>query len=196
MTLSALGIFSAAGATPPEPPFTSDYELISTQILGTSAASVTFTGLGSFSSTYRHLQIRFVAKSSATGDANGDPVRVRLNGVTTSTYFLHGLFGDGANVGSFSGTSQSSMRASRISSSFSGTNASSFGGVVMDIVDSYSSTKNKTIRAIGGHNSVNSWPELSSGLFPSTASITSIELFGESGNLLTGSRFSLYGIRG
>jgi hypothetical protein len=105
------------------------------------------------------------------------------------------MFGDGSNVGSFNSTSQTSMRASRMSSNYSGTSASSFGGVVIDILDCYSATKNKTIRAFGGHNSVNSWPELSSGVFLSTASVTSVTLFGESGDLLTGSRFSLYGLK-
>jgi hypothetical protein len=193
MTLSALGIFSAAGAGGPV--FSSDYELIETQILGSSATSVTFSSLGTYSSMYKHLQIRVVAKSSAAGDANADPLRVRLNGITTSTYSVHGLFGTGSGVGSFASTSQTSMRAARISSNHSGTSASIFGAVVIDIMDSYSSTKNKTIRALGGHNSVGYWIELSSGSFLSTASITSVTLFGENGNLLTGSRFSIYGVK-
>jgi hypothetical protein len=52
-----LGILSAAGAGGG---VAGDYELISSEILGTTAASVTFSSLGDYSSTYKHLQIRAV----------------------------------------------------------------------------------------------------------------------------------------
>jgi hypothetical protein len=58
-----LGILSAAGAGGGGP-LASDYELISTQILTSPQSSITFSSLGTYSSTYKHLQVRAVARST------------------------------------------------------------------------------------------------------------------------------------
>jgi hypothetical protein len=185
MTLSALGIFSAAGAG--GGPQT--YELISTQILGGTQASVSFD-VSSFASTYRHLQIRVAGRG--TNASNIVAIRLACNGVGGTSYSTHGLYGTGSVVGSLGSGSLPSMYAGLITGSSA--TANNFAGSVIDILDAYSSTKNKTVRTLYG--AANHEVGLHSGAFLSTASITSITLTPDVGSFAASSRFSIYGVRG
>jgi len=191
MTLSALGIFSAAGAGGGA--FASDYELIESYILGSNQASVNFTGLGTYSSTYKHLQVRMVTRTVRT-EIN-DSVISRFNADTGSSYAWHRLIGNGSSVSSSSGTSQSYILNDATAGNTFTTNG--FFPAVIDILDPYSTTKNTTTRTlIGGAGSYNAI-QLNSGVWLNTASVTSFQLLPlNSANFLTGSRFSLYGIKG
>jgi hypothetical protein len=191
MTLSALGIFSAAGAGGGVA--LSDYELISSTILGSNTASVNFTGLGDYSSTYKHLQVRVVARTVRT-EVN-DSIITRFNADTGSSYAWHRLFGSGSSVSSGAGTTQTSILTGETSGNTNTTSA--FMTTVIDILDPYSTTKNKTIRFLNGGAATFTHIQLGSGLWINTASVTSFQLLPlNSANFLTGSRFSLYGIRG
>jgi hypothetical protein len=193
MTLSALGIFSAAGAGGVVA--ASDYDLISTTTLGTATPSVTFSSLGDYSSTYKHLQIRTVGRVSADTSGSGDAFTVRFNGDSGSNYALHQLFGNGSTVTSNSTAPATGFFGQRFTDSGSTSNA--FGAAVIDILDSYSTSKNKTARILGGNANNTSYIFLNSGVWISTASITSITLSPNvGGNFVAGSRFSLYGIKG
>jgi hypothetical protein len=187
MTLSALGIFSAAGAGG-GPAFSSDYELIETSIVsGSSTGSVVFSSLGTYSSTYKHLQIRGAVKTNE--GAVFDLIKVQLNGDTGNNYARHALLGNGSAVSSNAVTTIGFVNFAAQGN----TTANVFGGFVFDILDAYSTTKNKTTRALAGVTEI----RLSSGLWMNTASITSVTLSPEFGSLLiAGSRFSLYGIKG
>ena len=190
MTLSALGIFSAAGAgVAPQ-----TFELIETSIVsGSSTTTITFSNLGNFSSTYRHLQIRSTVKGSAAFSSGN--VRLRFNSDSGNNYAIHKLFGNGSSVSSTAGTSRSSTIASL---AFSNTPASAFSGGVCDILDAYSTTKNKTTRLLGNTQSDagTGFIQLVSGVWMNTNSITTIGLdLEDGGNFVAGSRFSLYGIR-
>ena len=179
-----LGILSAAGTGG----VASDYELIETSIVsGSSTGSVVFSNLGTYSSTYKHLQIRGAAKTNQADVF--DLIRVRLNGDTGNNYARHALTGNGVSVASGGVSSTSFVNFGSQGNS----TANSFGGFVFDILDAYSTTKNKTTRALAGASEI----RLSSGLWMNTASITSVTLSPEFGSLLiAGSRFSIYGIRG
>ena len=191
MTLSALGIFSAAGAGGGVA--LSDYELISSTILGSNTASVNFTGLGDYSSTYKHLQVRVVARTVRT-EVN-DSIITRFNADTGSSYAWHRLFGSGSSVSSGAGTTQTSILTGETSGNTNTTSA--FMTTVIDILDPYSTTKNKTIRFLNGGAATFTHIQLGSGLWINTASVTSFQLLPlNSANFLTGSRFSLYGIKG
>ena len=192
MTLSALGIFSAAGAGG-VPAFSSDYELISTTILGSNTPSVTFSSLGTYSSTYKHLQVRMVTRTVRT-EVN-DSIISRFNGDTGSNYAWQRLFGNGSSVASGGGTSQTSILTGETSGNTNTTSA--FMTTVIDILDPYSTTKNKTIRFLNGGAASFNHIQLGTGLWMTTSSVTSFALEPlNSANFLTGSRFSLYGIRG
>ena len=200
MTLSALGIFSAAGAGVVS---AGSYELIETTILGSSATSITFSNLGTYSSTYKHLQVRYVARSDRSTFSQ-EEIRIRLNGVTTNTsYDMHFLQGDGATVYSSNNTADNANSNIVGTLTASGSQTGAFAAGVLDILDAYSTTKNKTIRNLSGQESQNAggfggrFINLMSLLFSSTDSTTSVTLLPMNGpNFITGSRFSLYGIKG
>ena len=72
-----------------------------------------------------------------------------------------------------------------------------FGAVIMDILDYGNTNKNKTVRALSGAASAANQIMLSSDLWANTAAITSLTVTCSGGGYYTtGSRFSLYGIRG
>jgi FlaG/FlaF family flagellin (archaellin) len=181
VTLSALGIFSAAGAGGG---VAGDYQLISTQILAATTNSITFTSLGDFSSTYKHLQLRTVAKSNQAGTGSGGvSAFIEIN---TGTLNAHYLYTDGGSFlagGVANGFMLNLVRAGA-------TNA--FSASITDFLDPYSTTKNKTVRTLGGYNSELAF---SSGLWQSTNSVTSITIRTTADNFDVGSRFSLYGLK-
>jgi hypothetical protein len=167
-----------------------DFELIETYIISSSTSTVTFSSLGSYSSTYKHLQIRAVAKPATNANTY-----LRINGDTSTNYAWHELFtyDPATSVASGAGASQNHIKA--IYADGTGT-ANSFGAGIIDILDSYSTTKNKTVRIFTGTTD-DLFIGVRSGFWNNTNSITSLTLVTSDGsNLATGSRFSLYGIKG
>jgi len=177
----------------------SDYELISTTVLGSTTSSITFSSLGTYSSTYKHLQIRAAIRT--VRGASGDIFGFRFNGDTASNYGLHNLSATGAAVES---TGDTPLNAIYLSYNLSSSDpANQYTAAVVDLLDSFSTTKNKTTRLFFGNGSapVTSAGQrhlgLESGLWRNTASITSIEMLPILGTgIASGSRFSLYGIKG
>jgi hypothetical protein len=168
------------------------YELIASEILTTSQASITFSNLGDYSATYKHLQIRAVAKDDFTALAVSD-FYLTLNGAS-SNFKDHFLRGNGSSVtsGSF-GYTTVIEQGNMVSSGAGLTNI--FGAYVIDILDAFSTTKNTTTRTLTGYNAGSANQiYLSSGAWFNTSAITSINLRSNS-NLVAGSRFSLYGIK-
>jgi len=165
-----------------------DYELISTTVLGSSAASVTFSGLGTSAAAYKHLQIRAVALRTGNEWAG-----MQFNGDTTGSnyYFNHRLEGNGSSAASGAQATVAGFSGSSWLYQFGTTP----NAIITDIFDFGSSTKNKTIRTISGNSAGR--VALDSSLWMSTSAITSITLKNiDSANWSTGSRFSLYGLKG
>jgi hypothetical protein len=179
--LIPLGILDSAGAP-------ANYELIETQVLGSNVASVTFS---SIPASYKHLQLRYTAQTNS----NQSVLRGRFNSDTTSSnYSRHYLYGSGSGVGSAASANNGWLDFGPLEV---GTNLFTAG--VVDVLDYANTNKNKTIRALAGRRgSSNPFIQLSSGGWFSTSAVTSLTVseafFGQ--NLLTGSRFSLYGIKG
>lgn len=169
------------------------YELISTTVLGSDTASVTFSSLNT--GVYKHLQLRITGRSTVAG--NTDNVAFRFNADSGSNYVTHYLLGDGTSASSGAFTSQPYMY---LPSNFPAASAqtNSFGGAVVDLLDAFSTTKNKTMRALNGYHGTpdNLYGRISltSGAWLSTSAITSIAIT-NSANFKTGSRFSIYGLR-
>lgn len=187
--LIPFGVLSAAGAGGVA---AGSYELITTEILGSAQSSITFSNLGDYSSTYKHLQLRIASRSGRA--AENDPIFLRFNSDSGSNYSYHEMGPSGGGVYSAAGTSQTSV-ARAGSSAGSTAAANAFGASVIDILDPYSTTKNTTTRTlmgVGGNTIL-----LTSGAWYNTASITTITLTTFSAtDFVTGSRFSLYGIKG
>lgn len=178
------GSFSAGGGGA-----AADYELISTTVLGSSAASVTFSGLNT--GFYKHLQIRGVVRSAYVSGSDA-AVSLQFNGDTATNYNSHYLYGSGGtpSSGSYGNAGNMSLTSTTAGASPSG----AFGPFIADILDPFSTSKNKTVRCLSGSPGVVVF--LKSGLWMSTAAVTSITLYGVLGNMEAGSRFSIYGLRG
>ena len=176
------GLLNGAGA----PASTTSYESISTVTVGSGgASSVSFS---SIPSTYKHLQVRFIANDSAATD-----IYVRFNGDTGSNYWRHYLYGQGtaATAGADAAAND------KVSIGFTSTSAGYFGGGVVDILDYQNTNKNKTTRSLCGYDANGSgYVVLFSGLWSSTAAISSMNIFPTSGNFNQYSTFALYGIKG
>jgi hypothetical protein len=186
--LIPFGTLAASGGIP-----TGDYELISTSIVANnSSAEVEFLSGGVWAS-YRHLQLRIVAREYwASGSPTGSNLKVTLNDAA-STYKGHFLRGSGSSV-SLADFSTALFNRNPISTS---TTSSDFGAFVLDILDINSTTKNKTMRSFGGMVfSYGNWIELASAAWFTTSAVTSIQVIGNAGNLGSGTRISLYGIKG
>jgi hypothetical protein len=183
-----LGILAAAGVRASA----GTYELIETITVGSGgAASVTFSNLNTYSTTYQHLQIRAVGRSS--NNNNNDGIYLRFNGdASTSNYRSHSLEGTGSAVQSFDDSFRAGIHTYILTAATSTVNH--FGAGVYDILDAYE-TKNKTVRLLGGRTSSNAI-FLSSGVWLNTAAISSATLLPLFGSFVQYSRFSIYGIRG
>jgi hypothetical protein len=167
----------AAGAT---------FQLLESTVLTGSQASVEFTNLTTkYASQYQHLQLRMVARTSRSTFSD-DPFTVQFNNDSTSAnYKYHQLASAGPNV--FSGAENYMFTFANNTLA-----TGAFGGVVLDILDPFETTKNTTARAFGGLSIIG----LSSMAWFNTNSVTSIRIASfTSSNLLQNSRFSLYGIK-
>jgi hypothetical protein len=176
------------------------FESIATATGTGSSATVTFN---SIPSTYQHLQIRFLAKTtdSVVGASDTYELRVTFNGVTTN-YAAHRLYGDYSAAGATAGTALASVLTIRAIPSSNATNGSNIYGVgIIDIHDYASTTKNKVMRMINGTNANTAGNasyriNLVSGLSLDTNAITSISISTSGTAFTTGSTFALYGVKG
>lgn len=173
------------------------FDLLETQILTSSASSVTFTGLDTLAAGYQHLQIRMVTKTIV--DSSTDLFYLRFNSDSGNNYAGHSLFNNGSNVASSPYTAQSGIFIDTLgSSAFAGSN--SFQAHVLDILNFSSSTKNTTVRGLAGRlvegGTAFAKIELLSGLWLNTNAVTSFSLTPLNDSLKTGSRISIYGVKG
>lgn len=142
---------------------------------------------------FTHLQVRIFGRSNASEVSS--LVYARPNADTsTSNYRSHFLAGNGSSATSSDwGTGRNYLFFGGIAGATS--TASSFGCVIIDILDFSSTVKNKTFRAISGNDSNGSGNVyLYSGVWLNTAAMTSLEIGGFGWDFQNGSRLDLYGI--
>lgn len=185
-----IGFWAVAGAGAAS---AGSYDLISTTVLGSTTTSITFDVSTLAAEGYKHLQIRGAVQRLGNGSSY---LMSRINGAT-GTYDSHALSGDGSSVYSF----RPSFTNYMVIGELFGTNNSvpGFTGTVIDIVDAFSTTKNKTFRNLIGwtRNDVSARSiSLYSSLWANTSAITSIQLQPSDGSFTTGTRLSIYGIKG
>jgi hypothetical protein len=179
---------------------TSSYESIATAVGTGSSATITFS---SIPATFKHLQIRALTKGTATTGPTYN-MSMRFNSDTTDTnYVNHYLRGGGASAsaGQFgSSTDGFVIGYTPVSRVAAPDLTNMFGTNLIDIIDYASTTKYKTARALFGTElnttDGNSIVGLQSGLWMSTAAITSITLTIGASFWTTTSTFALYGIKG
>lgn len=159
---------------------TATYDLIASNVLGSSAASVTFS---SIPATYRDL-VLVVSAIGATSPQGG----LQFNSDTGSNYAWFRASGNGSSASSFSNTSDyaRAMSLAEFSSGVGGIN-------VVQIFDYATTDKHKSVlsRANGSSTAV----EIIASRWANTAAITSITyLSGSTRQFDSGSSFYLYGI--
>jgi hypothetical protein len=150
-----------------------------------SSAVITFSNIPQ---TYQHLQIRGLYST------NGWGVALTFNGNTSANYARHRLRGDGSAASAAGSSSRSNVDLDS-----GGSGAGQFTGIILDIHDYTSTSKNKTIRVISGQelNGTGGRIDLLSGLWINTSAITSITLTADNSEpFTTTSTFALYGFKG
>jgi hypothetical protein len=188
LSASAYGLFSLQ--------VNNSYESISTVTVGSGgAATISFS---SIPSTYKHLQIRIMARSNRATFPVDDPV-MQLNGDTGSNYTNHTIYGDGATTGTFASAPRSNIRGAGSLASSAG---SGWSAGVVDILDYTNTNKYKTVRWLQGfdtNGTVAGYGGLvvfTSGSWMNTAAVTSISFEVEGSRSYTEySSFALYGIK-
>lgn len=185
--LTAFGLIGASGGEIP-----GSFDLISTTILSSNVQTVSFD-VSSLASTYKHLQFRITAKCNRS-DIDVQNLLMRFNG-SSSSYTSHDIRGNGSAIDTFAYSGYSS--AIYIYPMTGNLNSNVFGAGVYDVIDPFSTTKNKVTRGndgiVGSFRAVG----LRSGSWSSTSAVSSISFTADDAMyLLTGSRFSLYGIKG
>ena len=185
MSLLPLGLLSQGGGAA-----AGSFELIETILLASTTATVTFS---SIPSTYKHMQIRAVGRSSVAGDTGG--FGLQLNSDSGANYTFHAITGDGSSLAALAQTGRTSAAVGVMTASSS--TANSFGVLVLDILDYANTNKNKTLRSLTGKQSTGSLIRLASGAWLNTSAVTSMTFLDTvGGSFVSGSRFSLYGIKG
>jgi hypothetical protein len=192
-----LGILASSGVAAGAP---NSYESIATYTVGSGGtSSISFT---SIPSTYKHLQVRFLAQDTRAGFYVGD-MNMRFNSSSTG-YAFHILTGNGSTAFTDKGTNYAEIYIG--SGSIGTTAGGTFGAGVIDILDYTSTSKYKTTRTLvgndhngtGGTNNLGGRITLTSGLWQNTNAINEITIYGGDVPrfLAQYSSFALYGIKG
>jgi hypothetical protein len=157
-----------------------DFESIATVTVGAGGqATVTFS---SIPSTYKHLQIRVIARTDRASTFDGGYVQFNSD-TTLSNYTLHVLSGTGSAAVSEGYSTTGGTGLQTPTTGGDTILANTFGFFVMDILDYANTSKYKTIRSIGGfEDNTNARIQLLSGAWLNTAAITSITFLTTAGS--------------
>ena len=165
------------------------YTLISSNVLSSSQASITFS---SIPATYTDLVLRISARSSTTPAQA--TINIVCNSNTSALYSLTFIRGNGATA-----DSQNSSGATELSLATSipgaAATANTFGSGEI-YFPSYTVSQNKPISSFTAQetNATTAYIRADAMLFRSTTAISSIAIDANTYNFVSGSSFYLYGI--
>jgi len=175
----------------------SSFESIATATGTGSSGTITFS---SIPSTYKHLQIRAIARDTYTGGNDDANYTITFNNTTTGLkYTGHYLRGNGsaASAGANTGQNQFYIYNGEMDS---GATANAMGVAIIDLIDYADTSKYKTMRYFTGADantaSTNFHVALGSGVFMDTTAISSIQITSANANFTSTTQFALYGIKG
>ncbi len=158
------------------------YEPLATTTLSSAASSVTFSGI---SGSYTDLVlIVFVSSNSVSQD-----MYLQYNADTGSNYSFTTLRGNGTSASSQRGSNETGARFSDQSSPTTTTSNTA----IIHIMNYANTTTYKT--NISRSNNASTGIDAMTTLWRNTAAITSVKVFPISGNMASGSTFTLYGIK-
>ena len=166
------------------------YKILDKSILGSDQASLTFSSLGTYSTDYTDLKIVASIRGAIADTIRG--VYISINGSTSSfsQKYLRG-YNTGTDSGSIARFSGDANAANSTANTFS-----SFEFYFPNF--SSSNNKSYSVDWASENNSGGSFAcdmGFIAGLWSNTSAITSITLAFDSGNILSGSSFYLYGIK-
>lgn len=172
----------------------SSFDSIATLSGNGSASQLTFS---SIPSTYRHLQIRVLARGVRS--FGSEQLYVRANGDGGNNYAYHYLYGDGGSIAAGAQTTANVFLTGEFPAA--NENANIYASSIIDLLDYTNAAKNKTFRSLTGYDNngntgVNAgkvW--FNSGLWINTASVTSLTVL-SNGAFTSDTRIALYGIKG
>jgi hypothetical protein len=120
---------------------------ITSQVLS-SNGNVVFS---SIPQNFSHLQLRVVGRG-LNSFSDGLTMYLTFNNNNTSTHYQnHGLWGNGSSASSINNLNVGLITVQQVFPDVNAT-ANIFGVAITDILDYTSTTKNKTIRTIGGYD--------------------------------------------
>jgi len=165
------------------------YTLISSNVLSSTAASVTFS---SIPATYTDLVLRISSRNSSTGDFQH---WINFNSDTGTTYSATWMYGTGAAANSTSVFDNIRLRAGYIDSD--STTSNTFCSTEI-YIPNYTVSASKPISVFGATENnaasdrtlISAWATL----WRNNATISTIAIAASSGNYVLGSSFYLYGI--
>ena len=181
-----LGIMASGISGHLTPPWSPEgaYDSLATVTLSASTASIEFAGIPA---TYKHLQVRVIARSAGTSLAG---LYMSINS-SVDPVIGHYIFGDGSTVtAAANGNKQYgwAIGSSQL--------ANTFTAEVIDILDYANTNSNKTFRSLAGYDLNGSGGiALFSGLFDTTAAINALNIYLPADNIGQYSSFALYGIK-
>lgn len=162
------------------------FDSISTTTLSSPQSTLV---INSIPTTYQHLQIRGILKSTAI---NGGTPRFYFNNDRNSPYTMHEIFGNGSTA-----SVNQQYGIDSIYASLGSQNTSQFGAYVINIFDYASTNKSKTVQFIHGFDSNSSgYISFSTGMWVNTSAITSFGITPQQvANFDIGSTMAVYGIK-
>jgi hypothetical protein len=166
------------------------YTLISSNVLGSSAASVTFSAIPS---TYTDLVLRMSLRSDESGQTSSE-FTSQLNG-TSANYSLTRLRGNGSTASSSRISNAARFALGEIPAGNSTTNTFTATEIY---IPSYTASQNKPLSSKNyqENNNTSANIHIIANLWRDTSAITSISFAINGGfNFVSGSSFYLYGIK-
>ena len=184
-----LGIIASQNYSRVAPDTGAMFPLGMVQVGSAGASTITFS---SIPSTYKHLQIRAIARSARTEPE--DYIYLRFNSDTGNNYAWHSLEGSGSAAAAQGVASTAQIFTMWITTAQSSANI--FGAGVIDILDYANTSKFKTVRTLTGDDKNGSgYILLNSGLWRNTNAVSTITLTNHGAtNFQQYSSFALYGI--
>lgn len=166
------------------------YELIASNVLSSSAASVTFSAIPS---TYTDLVLRVSIRL-----ASGNYCSIRLNGSSASNYSRVGIAASGTGVGNISNSNINYLRIIDVNTSSNTANTFSSEEIYLP---NYTATQNHSVSIFGAtedNSSAGNTLGVIAALWSNTSAISSIEIADHIAGTATfdaGTSFYLYGIK-
>ena len=168
------------------------YTLISSNILASDTASITFS---SIPSTYTDLVLRYSARLYTDGTSARYPFYIGFNGSSGTAHSDTVLRGNGASAASFRSTSSPGLPDNPATAELSTANTFASGELY---IPSYtvSQYKPSNLFGVNENNTSSETMYANAGLYSSNTAVTSLVLFNSSTyTFVSGSSFYLYGIK-